>query len=86
MRNKLYFRYKTKNEEDPEKRKDIRFIKGQLLGLCFFVTSTFGNGEPPGMASSMARWIDALLNHQTDEVYGRLRAQEIVLEGTEKER
>ena len=38
------------------------------------------------MASSMARWIDALLNNRTDEVYDRLLAQEVVLEGTDKER
>ena len=74
------FRYNTENEEDVERRNDIELIKGKLVGLCFFITSTFGNGEPPSMASSMARWIDSLLNDQEDEVYDRLRAEEIIAE------
>ena len=61
-------------------KRDLNIIKGQLTGLCVFVTSTFGNGEPPGAAVSMAKWIDSLLNNQEDEVYERLRVESIVLE------
>ena len=27
-------------------------------GICLFVTSTFGNGDPPRMAEKTALWID----------------------------
>ena len=27
-------------------------------GICLFVTSTFGNGDPPRMAEKTAEWID----------------------------
>ena len=47
-------------------------IKGQLKGICFFVTSTFGNGTHPTSAKSMAEWLDAKLNDSEDNVYERL--------------
>ena len=30
-----------------------------LINFSLFVTSTFGNGEPPKMAESMASWLDS---------------------------
>ena len=62
----------------------MKIVTGQLTGICLFVTSTFGNGEPPEMASSMAKWIDKLLNQHEDEQYERLRASDAVLDKENK--
>ena len=70
--------YQKVVEKDPEKRKQLKFVKGQLTGMCLFVTSTFGNGEPPEQALSMSKWVDQLLNEQDDEMYERLRADGVV--------
>ena len=35
-------------------------------GLSLFVTSTFGNGDPPRMAEKMAEWIDKEMNAKQD--------------------
>ena len=68
-----------KIESDAKKRKDLKIVTGQLTGMCLFVTSTFGNGEPPVMASSMAKWVDKLLNQHEDDQYENLRAADVVL-------
>ena len=73
----LYFlcRYKnyiTKIENKVEEKEDIDRIKGQLKGLCFFVTSTFGNGTHPTSAGSMAEWLDSKLNDSEETVNERL--------------
>ena len=46
--------------------------------MCLFVTSTFGNGEPPEQALSMSKWIDNLLNEQDNETYERLRSDGVI--------
>ena len=33
-------------------------------GLCFFLTSTFGNGNPPKQAERMAAWLEEKLTHR----------------------
>ena len=71
-------RYQKSVEKDPEKRNQLKFVLGQLTGMCLFVTSTFGNGEPPEQALSMSKWIDNLLNEQDNETYERLRADDVV--------
>jgi len=37
---------------------------GSLSGLCLFVTSTFGNGDPPKMAQSLSAWLEEKLTHR----------------------
>lgn len=74
----IVYSYQKVVEKDPEKRKQLKIVKGQLTGMCLFVTSTFGNGEPPEQALSMSKWIDQLLNEQDDEMYDRLRSDNIV--------
>ena len=71
-------RYQKVVEKDPEKRNQLKFVQGQLTGMCLFVTSTFGNGEPPEQALSMSKWIDNLLNEQDNETYERLRSDGVV--------
>ena len=71
-------RYQKFVEKNPEKRNQLKFVQGQLTGMCLFVTSTFGNGEPPEQALSMSKWIDNLLNEQDNETYERLRADGVV--------
>ena len=73
----LYFLYRYKNyitkiENNVEEKEDIDKIKGQLKGLCFFVTSTFGNGTHPTSAGSMAEWLDSKLNDSEETVNERL--------------
>jgi sulfite reductase alpha subunit-like flavoprotein len=41
-----------------------RFEVAQLAGICFFVTSTFGNGDPPKMAQKFAAWLHEMLTHR----------------------
>ena len=43
-----------------------------MKGICFFITSTFGNGTHPTSAKSLAEWLDAKLNDSEDDVYERL--------------
>ena len=38
-----------------------KFESETLSGFCLFVSSTFGNGDPPGMASKFAAWLDSKL-------------------------
>ena len=47
-------------------------IKGQLKGICYFATSTFGNGTSPTSAISLAEWLDFKLNDAEEDVYERL--------------
>ena len=47
-------------------------IKGQLKGICYFVTSTFGNGTSPTSAVSLAEWLDSKLNDVEEDIYERL--------------
>ena len=35
-----------------------------LFGLCLFVTSTFGNGDPPKMAQRFSTWVEEKLTHR----------------------
>ena len=69
------FRYKnyiTKLENKNDEKEDLEKIKGQLKGLCFFVTSTFGNGTHPTSAGPMAEWLDTKLNDSEETVNERL--------------
>jgi sulfite reductase alpha subunit-like flavoprotein len=34
----------------------------QSSGICLFITSTFGNGDPPKMAEGVAELIDRNIN------------------------
>ena len=72
---KLILRYKnyiTKVENKDEEKENIDKLKGQLKGICFFVTSTFGNGTHPTSAGSMAEWLDTKLNDSEETVNERL--------------
>ncbi len=35
-----------------------------MTGLCLFVTSTFGNGDPPKMAERLSTWLEEKLTHR----------------------
>ena len=39
-------------------------VKKELTGICLFVTSTFGNGDPPRTGEALAEWIDLQLTKQ----------------------
>ena len=43
------------------KPEDQQAVKKQLSGICLFVTSTFGNGDPPRTGESLAEWLDVQL-------------------------
>ena len=58
--------------DNNKEKEELEVIKGQLKGICFFVTSTFGNGTHPTSAASLAEWLDAKLNDSEDNVYERL--------------
>ena len=59
-------------ENKDEEKENIEQLKGQLKGICFFVTSTFGNGTHPTSAGSMAEWLDVKLNDSEETVNERL--------------
>ena len=42
----------------------FRFEVSQISGLCFFVTSTFGNGDAPKMAADFSAWLQEMLSHR----------------------
>ena len=42
----------------------FRFDVSQISGLCFFVTSTFGNGDAPKMAADFSAWLQEMLSHR----------------------
>ena len=44
--------------------KFFRFEVSQISGLCFFVTSTFGNGDAPKMAADFSAWLQEMLSHR----------------------
>ena len=54
------------------KPEDQQAVKEQLSGICFFVTSTFGNGDPPRTGESLAEWIDVQLNKKDSTHVGHL--------------
>ncbi len=45
---------------------------GGLSGLNFFVTSTFGNGDPPKMAQRMSAWLEEQLTHRDVTISKRI--------------
>ena len=49
--NYKFFRIETSNRCSEQ-------LKHRLSGICFFVTSTFGDGGPPTSAEKFAAWID----------------------------
>ena len=59
-------------ENKDGEKENIDKLKGQLKGICFFVTSTFGNGTHPTSAGSMAEWLDTKLNDSEETVNERL--------------
>ena len=54
------------------KPEDQQAVKQQLSGICLFVTSTFGNGDPPKTGESLAEWIDVQLTKKDSRHVGRL--------------
>ena len=73
-------RYDSNEEEEQGNNHDSNLIRNEITGLCFFITSTFGNGEPPRMAAGLARKLDVLLNRKENEVYHRLRTKDIIFD------
>ena len=73
-------RYDSNEDEEPDNDHNSNPIRNRLTGLCFFITSTFGNGEPPRMAAGLAQKLDELLNRKEDEVYHRLRTKDIIFD------
>ena len=57
--------------------------QNDLSGFCIFVTSTFGNGEPPGMASNLASWIDSILTKGDRTKTSKLDLDDIIEDGDE---
>ena len=47
-------------------------MKKQLSGICLFVSSTFGNGDPPRTGESLAQWIDEQLTKKLSQHVARL--------------
>ena len=43
-----------------------------MKGICFFVTSTFGNGTHPTSAASISEWLDVKLNDSEENLNERL--------------
>lgn len=43
-----------------------------LSGFCLFVTSTFGNGDPPTMAEQMADWLDKKVIQHKEEKFAEV--------------
>ena len=54
------------------KPEDQQAVKEQLSGICLFVTSTFGNGDPPRTGESLAEWIDVQLTKKDSKHVSRL--------------
>ena len=40
------------------KPEESEAMKKELTGICLFVTSTFGNGDPPRTGEPLAEWLD----------------------------
>ena len=59
----------SKSEEEKEK---LDKIKGQLKGICFFVTSTTGNGTHPSSAAPMVEWLGGKLTDSAESFTERL--------------
>ena len=57
--------------------------RSDLTGYCLFVTSTFGNGEPPAMAAKFSNLIDSMLTKNDLTKSSRIELGEIS-EGSEK--
>ena len=51
---------------------DQEAVKQQLSGICLFVTSTFGNGDPPRTGEALAEWIDVQLTKKDARHHNRL--------------
>ena len=73
-------RYDSNEDDESDNNSDSNRIRNKLTGLCFFITSTFGNGEPPRMAAGLAQELDELLNRKEDEVYRRLRTKDFIFD------
>ena len=73
-------RYDSNEDEEQGNNYDSNLIRNEITGLCVFITSTFGNGEPPRMAAGLARKLDVLLNRKENEVYHRLRTKDIIFD------
>ena len=54
------------------KLEDEQVIANQLSGICLFVTSTFGNGDPPKTGETLAHWIDDELTKKESKNVHRL--------------
>ena len=73
-------RYDSNEDEEQGNDYDSNLIRNEITGSCFFITSTFGNGEPPRMAAGLAQKLDELLNRKEDEVYHRLHTKDIIFD------
>ena len=51
---------------------DTEALRKHLSGICLFVTSTFGNGDPPRTGETLAEWLDVNLTKQENARYSRL--------------
>ena len=51
-----------------------------LSGFCLFLTSTFGNGDPPRMAEALANWLDDKLAKSDAEKKVRIELPPTILE------
>ena len=54
------------------KPQDLEGLRKDLTGICLFVTSTFGNGDPPKTGEALAEWIDIELTKQEELQHHRM--------------
>ena len=54
------------------KTEEMEAVKKELTGICLFVTSTFGNGDPPRTGEALAEWIDLQLTKQETLQHNRM--------------
>ena len=54
------------------KPEELEALKKELTGICLFVTSTFGNGDPPKTGEALAEWIDLQLTKMEASHHNRM--------------
>ena len=54
------------------KPEELEALKKELSGICLFVTSTFGNGDPPRTGEALAEWIDVQLTKMEASQHNRM--------------
>ena len=60
---------KMSNVDPPQ---DLEALRNELTGICLFVTSTFGNGDPPKSGEGLAEWMDVQLTKKESSQHHNL--------------